>query len=196
MGKGKGWRVFRWVDVLRLGAWLGTCPVPGAQAQPPAFDSLQVGSTWWWGDLDQWTLDGEEALWILDATSDGPHVICGCQPTTSNSDQVAVHWRQQVYGSSANRSELFFAALQGDDAVDAARQCGLSALGDSLNFGVRLSAGESGSSDSLRVKRPNARVLRAVSRQGPGQSCVVPAWPPPQPSWVQKPQPSCRWGIG
>ena len=58
MGKGKGWRVFRWVDVLRLGAWLGTCPVPGAQAQLPAFDSLQVGSTWWWGDLDQWTLDG------------------------------------------------------------------------------------------------------------------------------------------
>ena len=128
MGKGKGWRVFRWVDVLRLGAWLGTCPVPGAQAQPPAFDSLQVGSTWWWGDLDQWTLDGEEALWILDATSDGPHVICGCQPTTSNSDQVAVHWRQQVYGSSANRSELFFAALQGDDAVDAARRSGAAAI--------------------------------------------------------------------
>ena len=156
MRKRKSWRVFRWVGVLGLGAWLGMCPVPHAQAQPSVFDSLHVGSTWWWGDLDQWALDGDEALWSLDATSDGPHVICGCQPATSNSDHVTVHWRQQVYGSSANRSELFFAALQGDDAVDAARQCGLSALGDSLTSEVRLSAGESGSSDSLRVERPNA----------------------------------------
>ena len=159
MRKRKSWRVFRWVGVLGLGAWLGMYSVPGAQAQPPEFDSLHVGSTWWWGDLDNWTLDGEEALWFLDATSNGPHVLCGCQATTSNSDQVAVHWRQQVYGSSANRSELFFAALQGDDAVDAARQCSLSALGDSLTSGVRLSAGESGSSDSLRVEHPNAPPL-------------------------------------
>ena len=86
-------------------------------------------------------------------------MLCGCQPATSNSDHVTVHWHQQVYGSSANRSQLFFAALHGDDAVDAARQCGLSVLGDSLTAGVRLSAGESGSSDSLRVERPNAPPL-------------------------------------
>jgi hypothetical protein len=155
MRKRKGWRLFRWVGVLGL----GMCHVPHAQAQPPAFDSLLVGSTWWWGDLGQWTLDEEEALWSLDATSDGPHVLCGCQPGISNSDQVAVHWRQQVYGSSANRSQLFFAALHGKNAVDAARQFGLSALGDSLTSGVRLSAGESGSSDSLRLERPNAPPL-------------------------------------
>lgn len=159
MGKVKSSRVFRWGGVSALGAWLAVCHASHVKAQPHAFDSLLVGSTWWWGDLDQWTLDEEDALWSLDATSEGPHVLCGCQPGISNSEQVAVHWRQQVFGSSANRSQLFFAKLNGDNAPAAARHLGLSALGDSLTLGVRMSAGEAGSLDSLRVVRPGAPSL-------------------------------------
>ena len=116
MGKGKGWRVFRWVDVLRLGAWLGTCPVPGAQAQPPAFDSLQVGSTWWWGDLDQWTLDGEvvfqdetwvwegRATWSWDGTSsDGNFVPPG----------TYVAWAQALVDGARQSVEKCLVAVRG-----------------------------------------------------------------------------------
>jgi len=83
-------------------------------------------------------------------------VICGCRPGIGNSEQFEVHWRQQVYGSNANSSQLFYAVVEGDSAVASARQLGLSALVDTLTMGVRLSAGESGSSDSLRVQRPGA----------------------------------------
>ena len=64
-----------------------------------------------------------------------------------------------VHGSNANRSQLFFAASDGDNAMESARLWGLEALGDSLTSGVRLSAGESGSSDALRVERPGTPPL-------------------------------------
>ena len=156
MGKGESKWMFKWIGLTWLGSWLWMCPILSATAQIQVFDSLQMGSVWWWGDLDQWTLNidadqvAEEPLWTLDATSEGPHVICGCRPGIGNSEQVEVHWRQQVYGSNANSSQLFFAVVEGDSAVASARQLGLSALVDTLTVGVRLSAGESGSSDLLR----------------------------------------------
>ena len=55
MKKGKGWRVFAWVG------WM-TFAFTHAQAQTQTFDSLQVGATWWWGDLDQWTLAEEDQV--------------------------------------------------------------------------------------------------------------------------------------
>ena len=64
MEKGEGWRVFTWGGLM-------TFAFTHAQAQTQTFDSLQVGTTWWWGDLDQWTLAEEDSLWTLDATSDG-----------------------------------------------------------------------------------------------------------------------------
>ena len=61
MRKGKGWRVFRWVDVLGLGAWLGMCPVPHAQAQPRVrLPSRGVHVVV--GRPGQWALGGDEAL--------------------------------------------------------------------------------------------------------------------------------------
>ena len=159
MRKEEGWRALRWVGVSGLGMGLMTCPSPPGQAQTQPFDSLQVGATWWWGDLDQWTLAEEDALWTLDATSEGPHVLCGCQLGVSEPELVAMQWHQGVHGSGANRSELFFGSSDSDNALESARQWGLQALGDSLTMGVRLSAGESGSSDALRVERPDAPPL-------------------------------------
>lgn len=165
MGKGESKWMFKWIGLTWLGSWLWMCSILSATAQIQVFDSLQMGSVWWWGDLDQWTLNidadqvAEDPLWTLDATSEGPHVICGCRPGIGNSEQVEVHWRQQVYGSNANSSQLFYAVVEGDSAVASARQLGLSALVDTLTMGVRLSAGESGSSDSLRVQRPGAPAL-------------------------------------
>ncbi len=152
MEKGEGWRVFTWVGLM-------TFAFTHAQAQTQTFDSLQVGTTWWWGDLDQWTLAEEDSLWTLDATSDGPHVLCGCQLGVSEQNLVALQWHQGVHGSGANRSQVFFGASEGDNALESARQWALMALGDSLTSGVRLSAGESGSSDALRVERPGAPPL-------------------------------------
>ena len=51
MGKVESSRVFRWGGVSALGAWLAMCHASHVQAQPHAFDSLLVGSTWWCGDL-------------------------------------------------------------------------------------------------------------------------------------------------
>ena len=85
MEKGEGWRVFAWVG------WM-TFAFTHAQAQTQTFDSLQVGATWWWGDLDQWTLAKEDSLWTLDATSEGPHVLCGCQLGVSEQSLVALQW--------------------------------------------------------------------------------------------------------
>ena len=59
MEKGEGWRVFTWVGLM-------TFVFTHAQAQTQTFDSLQVGATWWWGDLDQWALDGDEALGLAE----------------------------------------------------------------------------------------------------------------------------------
>ena len=44
MEKGEGWRVFTWVGLM-------TFAFTHAQAQAQTFDSLQVGTTWWWGDM-------------------------------------------------------------------------------------------------------------------------------------------------
>lgn len=152
MKKGGSWRVFAWVG------WM-TFAFTHAQAQTQTFDSLQVGATWWWGDLGQWTLAEEDSLWSLDATSEGPHVLCGCQLDVSEQSLVALQWHQGVHGSNANRSQVYFGAADGDNAVESARLWGLKALGDSLTSGVRLSAGESGSFDSLRVERPGTPPL-------------------------------------
>ena len=159
MRKGEGWRALKWVGTHGLAVGLTMRPCPHGQAQTQTYDSLQVGATWWWGDLDQWTLAEEDALWTLDATSEGPHVLCGCQPDVSEPGMVALHWHQGVHGSGANRSQLFFGSSDSDNASESARQWGLTALGDSLTMGVRLSAGESGSSDALRVECPGAPPL-------------------------------------
>lgn len=167
MRKGEGWRALKWVGTHGLAVCLTMRPFPHGQAQTQTFDSLQVGATWWWGDLDQWTLAEEDALWTLDATSEGPHVLCGCQPDVSEPGMVALHWHQGVHGSGANRSQLFFGSSDSDNASETARQWGLTALGDSLTMGVRLSAGESGSSDALRVECPGAPPLAPFEAYGP-----------------------------
>ena len=57
MGKGESKWMFKWIGLTWLGSWLWMCPILSATAQIQVFDSLQMGSVWWWGDLDQWTLN-------------------------------------------------------------------------------------------------------------------------------------------
>ena len=96
MEKGEGWRVFTWVGLM-------TFAFTHAQAQAQTFDSLQVGTTWWWGDLDQWTLAEEDSLWTLDATSDGQAVGPG----------TYVVWAQALVDGAWQSVEKCLVAVRG-----------------------------------------------------------------------------------
>ena len=143
-----------------MGFWLGSSiPMRG---QTQLFSTWEAGGVVWCGDSSLWSLsldNGGMPIHQLQASNAGSQILWGC-PTSNTSAlveapwQARVLWRQDLSGSNANNSALFWAEAPSEDPVEASWILASSHQVGWLDGTGGLAAGENGHNDSLRCHAP------------------------------------------
>lgn len=136
-------------------------PIP-MWGQTQLFSTWEAGGVVWCGDSSFWSLPtGTEAMPIhqLQAPNAGSPILWGCPTDDAFAWEEApwharVHWRQDLGGSNANNSTLFWAEAPSDDPAEASWILASSHQAGWLDDTGGVAAGENGNHDPLRCHAP------------------------------------------
>ena len=149
-----------WLARGILTVWAGVQPVM-VGAQVTDWETWELSGVIWCGDPAVWNVDSTSHEWPIhrmNASEAGTQILWGCPTSVPQEGELSwrawTYWEQNLNGSNANRSEVFWAVPPDPSATGSAENLAMSLEAGWLDETGGFAAGINGNSDPLSAHAP------------------------------------------